>query len=208
MATADDRRTVTVSAQGVAMAEPDMAAITVGVVADAPTAGEAVTRNNAQMQKLIDAMKQLGIEAKDIRTQQFQVDPQYAQPRDGKSPTLTGYRVHNAVRLTVRDLARLGAILDGAITAGANQVAGIEFRVSGEDALRDKARRDAIATAQRRARLFAEAAGAELGKALTISEDGVHPMPRPMGRAAMASVPIEPGSQALEVNVTVTFELK
>lgn len=210
MALADDRRTVTVHATGTAAAEPDMAAVTIGVVADAPTAGEAVARNTAAMQKLIETMKGAGIEAKDMRTQTFQVDPQYAQSRDGKGPTLTGYRVHNAVRLTVRDIARLGTILDTAVTAGANQVTTIEFRVSQEETLRDKARRDAMATAERRARLYAEAAGASLGKALTISEEGGHFAPRPLaaGRAAMAAVPIEPGTQMLEVTLTVTYELK
>lgn len=207
---ADDRRTVTVSAAATATVEPDMAVVATGIVSDAPTAREALTRNSSGMEKLIGTLKALGIDAKDISTFGFQVDPQYANHRDGKASTIAGYRVVNQVRVTVRDLKRLGEVLDQAVSAGANQASGIEFQVSTEETLRDNARREAIATARRRGELYASAAGAELGKVMTIHEDGGTMGPRPMmaGRAAMASVPIEPGSQSLEVRVTVTYELK
>jgi uncharacterized protein YggE len=210
MSYADDRRTVTVSASGTATAEPDAAEITTGVLSDAPTARDALNRNSADMQKLIDALKGLGIEPKDIRTVAFQVDPQYTGNREGKAPTLTGYRVSNQVRIVVRDLKRLGEILDRAIAAGANHAGGISFVVSREEELRDAARRDAMANALRRAKLYAEAARSELGKVVTITEEGGFVSPRPVaaGRMAMSSVPIEAGTQALDVRVSVTFELK
>jgi len=210
MSYADDRRTVTVAASGTASAEPDTAEISTGVISDAPTARDALTRNSADMQKLIDALKGLGIEPKDIRTVAFQVDPQYTGNREGKAPTLTGYRVSNQVRIVVRDLKRLGEILDRAISAGANHAGGISFVVSREEELRDAARRDAMANAMRRAKLYAEAARSELGKVLTITEEGGFVSPRPVaaGRMAMSSVPIEAGTQSLDVRVTVTYELK
>lgn len=204
-------RTVTVAATGSVSVEPDMAYVSAGAVTEADTARDALQSNSAAMKKVIDGLKGAGVDAKDIQTVNFNVEPRYQQGRDGRPPEINGYRVVNQVRVTVRDLARLGELLDQLVSLGANQAGGISFEVSQAETLKDEARRQAVANAYRRAQLFASAAGARVGRVLTISEDVIEPGPRPMGRVrtmAAEAVPIERGSQTLEVRVQVTWALQ
>lgn len=204
-------RSVTVSASANVAAEPDVAHVTAGVATAADSAREALDRNTEAMARVIAGLKAAGIDAKDIATSAFNVDPRYSNPRDGTAPTIVGYRVSNQVHVTVRELARVGEILDRLVSLGANEMGGLSFEVSKAETLRDEARRQAIANALRRARLFAEAAGAKVGEVISISEDVSTPpvRPMPMARAARAEmVPIEPGTQQLEARVTATWALE
>lgn len=202
-------RTVTVAASGKVSAEPDIAHISTGVLSEAETAREALQRNSAALKKVIDGLKGAGVDPKDIQTSRFSIDPRYDQPKDGRSARITGYRVVNQVRITARDISRLGDLLDLVVTLGANQAGGIGFDVSKAETLKDEARRQAIANALRRAKLFAEAAGATVGDVLTISEEATPSPPIFSGRTMAAeSVPIERGSQTLEVRVQVTWTLR
>lgn len=205
-------RTVTVSANAEVAADPDMARLSSGVASEADSAREALSRNTAAMSKVIAGLKAAGVDPKDIQTSSFHVEPRYTNPREGQAPVINGYRVSNQVDVRVRDLKRLGEIMDSLVSLGANQVSGLAFDVSQAETLKDEARKLAIANARRRAELFAAAAGASVGEVISISEETSHPGPRPyvMGRAAaMAeSVPVEAGSQMLEARVTVTWGLK
>jgi uncharacterized protein len=212
MAADDDKaeRFVSVSATGSVVAVPDTAYITAGVLTEGDTAREALSRNNATTAKLIDGLKAAGIAAKDIQTSQLNVSPRYTQAKEGRPATVSGYTVSNQVRVTVRDVKRLGEILDQAITLGANQMHGIAFEVSTAEQLKDDARKLAMQNARRRADLYATAAGAQLGPVLRISED-VTDAGRPMlqkSRVALSAVPVEAGTQTLEVEVHVTYALK
>jgi uncharacterized protein len=205
-------RTVSVSAQGTASASPDRASISTGVHTEADTARDAMARNSAAMAKLIESLKAFGIAPKDIQTTALQIQPRYTNPRDGKQPVINGYTAINQVTIGVRDLAKLGDILDGALAAGANQMGGISFHVSTAETLKDEARKNALLNARRRAELYATAAGATLGQVLSISENVLMAGPQPMlGRVrAMAAspVPVEAGSMDLETTVHVTWSLK
>jgi uncharacterized protein len=212
MAAEPDRqhdRTVSVSATGGVAAEPDLATISTGVVSEADTAREALSRNTATMAKVIEGLKALGISAQDIRTTAVNVEPRYRSAKD-QAPAIVGYQVVNQVRITARDLKRLGEVLDQIVSLGVNQVGGIAFEVSKAEELRDEARKAAMANALRRARLYASSAGAEIGPVVTISEDAPAPGPRPMARTSLAAgdVPIEPGTQRLEVKIHVTWALR
>lgn len=204
-------RTVSVSATGHVSVEPDLAQISTAVVTEADTARQALSQNNAAMAKVIDGLKGAGIQAADIHTTSVNVEPRYRQEKD-RAPVITGYRVTNQVRITARDLKRLGDVLDQAVTLGANQIGGIAFEVSKAEQRKDEARKAAMENALRRAKLYAAAAGAEVGPVLTISEDVRMPQPRPvaMARAGFAAnaVPIEAGTQQLEVELYVTWSLK
>jgi uncharacterized protein YggE len=203
-------RTVTVGASGTVSVEPDIAHISTGVLSEADTAREALQRNSAAMKKVIDGLKGAGVDPKDVQTSRFSIDPRYDQPKDGRSARITGYRVVNQVRITARHISKLGELLDLIVTLGANQAGGISFDVSNAETLKDEARRQAVANALRRAKLFAEAAGATVGEVLTIAEEAMHEPPVFAGRAmaADASVPIERGSQSLTVRVQVTWALR
>jgi uncharacterized protein YggE len=203
-------RSITVSASGHVAAEPDQARITSGVTAEAATASQALARNSEVMKKVIDGLKESGIEAKDIQTTSFRVEPRYTRPREGEAPTIDGYRVVNQVEIVARNLDRLGEILDRLVSLGANEMAGLSFEVSKAETLRDEARKEAVANAKRRAELYAAAAGAEVGEVISIQEGGeMGPRPMPMARAMKAeAVPLERGTETLEASVTVTWALK
>lgn len=205
-------RTVTVSATGSVSATPDEATIQTGVSSEAKSAREALSKNSEAMQKVIAELKKAGIEPKHIQTSQFNIEAVQVY-KEGSPPTVTGYRAQNMVSVKVTNLDKLGEVLDQLVTAGANQMNGISFNVSKEETLKDDARKEAIANALRRAKLYAQAAGAEVGDIVQIAEDVSYSPPQPMfrrARAAMASdaAPVERGSQELEARVTATWKLK
>lgn len=205
------QKNITVSATGTVDATPDLARIQTGVITEAETAAQALSGNSQAMAKLIGGLKESAIEAKDIQTSSFRVEPRYTNPRDGQAPEINGYRVVNEVQVVVRDITKLGAILDALVKLGANQMNGLSFDVSKAETLKDDARKQAIENALRRAKLLAAAAGAEVGDVIAISEEVSHGGPRPyaMARSAKADmVPIEGGSETLEARVTVTWALK
>jgi uncharacterized protein len=205
-------RTITVSASGSVSAVPDEATISTGVSSEAKTAREAMSKNTDAMKKVIAELKGQGVEPRDIQTTQFNVEPVYVYPKEGQPPVVTGYRVNNMVGVRVRDLDKLGAVLDQLVTVGANQMNGIAFEVSKAETMKDEARKDAMANALRRAKLLAAAGGAEVGEVMQISEEVADQGPRPMvfAKRAMAAeaAPVERGSQQLETRVTVTWKLK
>ncbi len=203
-------RHITVSAIGTVSATPDLAHISTGVVVDQPTARQALTANSASMRRVLEQLKSTGIAARDIQTSEVSIRPRYQSFRDNTPPTLIGYRVSNQVSITVREVARLGEVLDKAVEAGANQLGGIRFDVSNEETLKDAARRQAVENAKRRAALYAQAAGVRLGQVLTISEAGAEG-PGPLvqlSRASAKGVPVEAGSHALRVRVHITWALE
>lgn len=209
--------TFVLSGEGTASAAPDMAVVTSGVVSQGDTARAALDANTAAMQKLIDSLKAAGIEAKDIQTSGFSVQPRYvySQRNDGQQepPRIVGYEVRNNVTVRVRDLSKLGAILDSAVTEGSNQIDGLSFDISNKAALLDEARRKAFADAKAKAEIYAQAAGVKLGRLRDLSETGgAFPPPRPVmmrmeAAKAQADVPVERGEQELQVNITVTWEI-
>ena len=208
--------TFVLSGEGSASATPDIAFLTSGVVSQGDTARAALDANTAAMQKLIASLKDASIEAKDIQTSGFSVQPRYvySQRNDGQQepPRIVGYEVRNNVTVTVRDLTKLGAVLDNAVTEGSNQIDGLSFDVSNKTALLNEARKKAFADAKAKAELYAEAAGVKLGRLRDLSEQaGAFPPPRPMMRMeaakARADVPIERGEQELQVNITATWEI-
>jgi uncharacterized protein YggE len=205
-------RTITVTGTGTVEAEPDQARITSGVTSEAASAREALTANSAAMTKVITELKAKGIDAKDIQTASFNVEPVMDYSKDGQPPKITGYRVSNQVVVLVRDLNRFGEVLDDVISAGANRVQGLSFEVSKADALKDEARKEAVANALRRAKLLAAAAGAEVGEVVQMSEEVSSNTPIPYATArfakAEAQVPIERGRSTLEARVTATWALK
>jgi uncharacterized protein len=206
-------RTITVSASGTVSAVPDEASIATGVTREAKTAKDALTANTAAMKKLIADLKLQGIEDRYVQTTQVNVEPVYVYPKEGRAPSVTGYRVTNMVGVRVRNLDRLGEVLDQLVTSGANQMHGLTFEVSKAETLKDEARKEAMANAMRRAKLLAAEAGSDIGDVMQISEETHFQGPGPVvfgKRAAMAAeaVPVERGEQQLETRVTVTWKLK
>ncbi len=209
-----EKRTISLSASGIVKTTPDMVEIAAGVTSEAPSARAALDQNTEAMTKVVEALKGDGIEPKDIQTANFSVGPIYEQRPydrpDGKPPAVVGYRVTNQVRITLRDTAKLGAILDKVVSLGANQIDSIEFGVSEPEALKDEARKLALKNVTDNAKLYAQAAGVSLGQILTITEEESSYQPRYMPSAATMeakAVPIEAGTAAVEVRVRVSWEI-
>ena len=201
---------VTVSGSGTVTTTPDIAEITTGVVTQAPAAAQAVAANSQAMERLLQALGGLGIARRDVQTTNISVTPLRRQARDGQPPEITGYEVTNQVRVKVRDLDRLGRVLDQQVGQGANLVYGIHFGMQEPGPLMDEARKRAIADARRKAELYATAAGLKLGRVVVVQEAGaLLPRPEIAPRMAMAGVvPVAPGEQEIQASVSVTFTLE
>lgn len=208
-------RVITVSGTGEVKTRPDMAIISSGVTSEAPTAQDALSKNNAAMTAVINALKSAGIAEDDIQTSNFSVSPVYPpyQPNQTTAPRISGYQVSNQVTVRVKDLAKLGSILDTLVRVGSNQIGGISFDVNEPKPFLNDARKKAVADAHAKAELFATAAGVSLGRVIQISESGGVVMPpRPMMRAVAMdkaeSVPIAAGQQTLSTDVSITYEIQ
>jgi uncharacterized protein YggE len=197
--------TVTVNGTGTVDTVPDTASMSFGVTTQAATAAAALAQNSSQMANVIAALKAAGIAAKDIQTQSVSLQPQTGP--DGNA--VAGYTASNSVGATVRDIGKLGAVIDAATAAGANTVYGPSLTRADTDALYRDALKAAVADARAKAGALADAAKLSLGAVQSMSEGGgAVPLPYAAGRAADAtSTPIEPGTQQVQATVTVTFAL-
>jgi uncharacterized protein len=199
-------RLVTVTGEATVAVAPDAAIIRIGVSSQDKTAREASDANAKQMTAVLAAIKSNNIAERDIQTSRLSLQPQY-DPNKSGTARLTGFQATNQVTVRIRDIGNLAAILDSAISAGANEMSGIDFVVSEQSKLLDRARDDAIADAHRKAELYAKAAGSRLGHVVAISEEGSAAPPRPMQALRAGAVPISPGEQTLRAVVTVSYEL-
>jgi hypothetical protein len=202
-----------VTGEATVTATPDMAVVSVGVVTQAPRAADALAQNSKAMSAAIAVVKESGIEPRDVETSQIALRPQYSYPPQGtrEAPKLSAYEASNNLAIRVRELGRLGALLDRLVAAGANQIRGIELMLAKPEPLRDEARVAATKDAIRKAGVLAEAAGVRIVRILTIREEA-REGPRPMMRmaaeaAARTSVPIEAGEQEVQGRVAVEFEI-
>ena len=199
-------RLVTVTGEATVAVAPDAAVIRIGVNSQDKTAREASEANAKQMTAVLAAIKDTGIADRDIQTSRLSLQPQYDANKSGTA-RLTGFQASNQVTVKIRDIDKLPALLDRAIAAGANEMSGIEFVITEQSKLLDRARDDAIADARRKAELYAQAAGSKLGPVVSITEEGSAAPPRPMQAMRAGAVPIAPGEQTLRAMVTVSYEL-
>jgi uncharacterized protein len=201
---------VVVTGEGRVTVAPDYAQIASGVTSRGKTVKEASDANSKTMAAVIKALVDAGVAQNDIQTSRFSVQPVYVPQEPRTEPKLAGYSVSNQVRAKIRQIDKLGEILDRLITAGATDVGNVEFLVSDPSKALDQAREAAIADARRKAEVYARAAGIRLGQVEWITEQsGFGPVPlRGQGGAARAAaVPIATGEDTLEATVTVGFTI-
>lgn len=212
---------LTINAEGRTSRQPDIAMFNAGVSSSGKTAGEAMSANSADMAKVIAALRRAGIAERDIQTSNLNLNPVYADmsrqpaadPLEQQVPRIIGYQANNSVTVKHRDLKNFGKVIDTLIAAGANQVNGPNFMIDQQDAALDDARVAAVRKARERADLYARAAGMKVVRLVSISESGGYSPPMPMYRivataqSADAAAPIAPGEVALQMNVTVQYEL-
>ncbi len=230
---------LTVSAQGESRRVPDLAIFQAGVVTQGRNAAEASAENARKMEQVLAALKRAGIKDRDLQTSQLSLNPRFSDPeRDAliqaranrteyvppaipPQPEIIGYEARNSVQVRVRDVSKMGTVVDALVAAGANEVNGPTFTLDSQEEALDEARVAAMAMAQRRADLYAKAAGLRVVRILSISEGGGYYQPvtgfadrivlTAASKGGMAPSapppPVQAGEMALNTNVTVQYEL-
>lgn len=209
-----ERDTITISGEGRVTAIPDIATTSIGVQTERTTVAAAQKENTEKMNRIIDRLKELGIEDEDIKTTSYNVYPVYDYSR-GKR-TDRGFSVDQRVTVKIRDLDTTGEVLAAATELGANQVGGLNFTIDEPEELRQEARLEALDAAKKKAEALASAAGVKLGGVVGFNEGGGN-YPQPVYRAlsieayggsdAAIAPDIEQGSQEIVVNVNVVYEI-
>jgi uncharacterized protein len=202
---------IVVTGEGRVTVAPDYARIASGLTTRGKTVKEASDANAKTMAAVIKALVDSGVAQNDIQTSRFSVQPIYVPQEPRTEPKLAGYSVSNQVRAKIRQIDKVGEILDRLITAGATDVGSIEFLVSDPSKALDEARAAAIADARRKAEVYARAAGIGLGQVEWITEASgfgpAVPLRAQGASAARAAVPIATGEDTLEATVTVGFTI-
>jgi uncharacterized protein len=225
---------ISVTGIGKASAPPDIARTNIGVEVRAADVQQATNEATARMNAVTQAIKQLGIADKDLRTHSFSIGFEQeptpppapvptAVPARGAAPATTAptaevpatprgyYRVSNMLEVTIHDLNSVGRVLQAATSAGANNVWGINFEIENNDALKVQARAQAVQRAQQAAAQLAQLAGVKLGKLLSVSEgeSGGGGGPVAMyARAANDEMPVERGEISISYGVRMLFDVK
>ncbi|OGY44431.1 MAG: hypothetical protein A2729_02090 [Candidatus Buchananbacteria bacterium RIFCSPHIGHO2_01_FULL_39_14] len=207
--------TITIDGEGKVTAIPDIAQISLGIQTDKSTVVQAQQENTDKMNKIIAELKKTGIDAKDIKTTNYSIYPRYDWING--TQILRGYTVSQNVSVKIRNLEKVGSIVDQAGNLGANEVGGLNFTIDEPEKLRQEAREIALANAKEKAEALAKVAGVKLGKLVSFSESGLTPMPiyrdyalksLEAGLGGEAPAPaVEPGSQEIIVDVMVTYEV-
>ncbi|HEY1295977.1 MAG TPA: SIMPL domain-containing protein [Chloroflexota bacterium] len=203
---------VSVVGQGIVLAQPDTARITLGVDITQPSLAQAQAEAAQRMDAVIAKLKADGIADSDIRTVSYNVTPQYDQRGDQSQPVLRGYQVQNMVEVKTTNVAGLGALLDDAVGSGATRIFGINFEASDMEALKGQARDQAMSNAQAKAQQLAKDAGVTLGRPIAVDESdtgGVTPLRAPAAaQAAAPTTPIQPGQLQISTTVRVTWSIQ
>ena len=206
-----ENATITVTGSASVTLKADYARISVGVSSKAATVEQAANENNAAIYAVIEALKEAGVAEEDIATSNYSVYAEYDYASFG-GQKLTGYNVTNQLTVIIRDMDHIGATLDKATAAGANNIYNIEFLSTKADEAQDEATVYAVQDAMRRAKLLASAAGLNLGGIKSISDTvasyGIVTRSYASKLDAVAGNSILPDDTSVSASVTIVFELK
>jgi uncharacterized protein YggE len=207
------QRTVSVTGTGTARLTPDIVIVTLGVQTQDPQVARAVQDNNARASRVTEAVKAAGVAAADIQTSDFSVSSQQKFDPQGTPTGEVTYIVSNTLTLTLRDVSKLGDLLQSALESGANTVQNVSYSVADPSEALDKARLEAIQDAHDQATQLADAAGAQLGPVFNLTEYS----PAPILSYAAASfgkggggggVPASPGTLEYQVQIYIVYTLR
>ncbi len=207
--------TITVSGTAKITAAPNIATTNIGLVTDKTDPGVAQSENAEKMNKLIAALKTLGIAGDDLKTTQYQGYPKYSYDAKAGS-TITGYTISQNVEVKIRDLQKISAVLSAAAAAGSNQIGGIEFTIDDPKKLESEARAAAINDAKEKAAVLARQLRVELAGVVNFSETTGNPSHSPYaamtkenaGAAPDIAPNIQAGTLDIRSDVFITFEIE
>lgn len=213
-------RTFTVDGTGEIETVPDVATFSVSVVSETSrTVTEVQTANAEKMNAITAYLKKEGVEAKDLKTTQYNLNPRYnyvpCTATSCPAPTINGYTLTQSLQVKVRDTEKLGGLLSGVVANGGNNVSEVRFVVDDDTDAKSSAREEAIDKAKEKANEIAKATGFRLGRIVSLYESSDAPTPYGMGMggatdsavAKSVAPNIEPGVQASKVQVNITYEI-
>lgn len=222
----ETKNTITVSGTGEVYAKPDLCLVSFSVKNEAKTVAEAMTENTAKMNAIIALMKAQGIEKKDLKTTNFNIYPRYEYrkeevgaetwpPQPEGKRVLVGYEITQSLQVKIRNLEKIGEIIQGATDAGANQVRNLQFTIDNQDELKKQAREEAIQEAKDKAKELAGQLDIELVRITNFSESGIIPrlpyydfaLQEAAGPGETPAPQIETGENKIEVAVSITYEI-
>jgi len=223
-------RSFSVSGEGKIVAIPDVAEFSFSVLTQGgKNLGELQRENTVKVNRAIGVAKAAGVEDKDMKTTEYNVEPRYQYFNCGPilldsgkpcpPPEIVGYTVRQAVSIKVRDFSKVGDLLRDVVESGANTVSQLAFTVDDPTAVQNKAREEAIQKAKAKAKAIAKAGGFRLGRLLSIEEGGYYPQPvfyktleaggyGGDGPTSLPAPAIEPGSQEIKVTVNLRYEIR
>jgi uncharacterized protein YggE len=201
--------TISVTGHGTVAAVPDMATLDLGVTTTGASAAAAMAANNEALTAVIGRLIAAKVADRDMQTSNLSMNPNWVAKADGSGQEMQGYVVSNVLTVRVRDLGTVGAVLDAAVTDGANTLNGLVFGLADDHDEQDSAKKAAVADAMARAKLLAETAGAKLGSIVSIAEGSGYQPPMPMAsfKADAGAVPVVAGEIGVQSDVTITWEL-
>jgi uncharacterized protein YggE len=218
-AAGNEPASIRVNGEGSVSLAPDTALLSLTVTREAGTAREAVDASSQAMSALHKAMAKAGIEQRDLQTGAFSIQPRY-QPQPRRSgdepapPHIAGYTARNTLNVRVRDLTRVGSVLDTAVALGVNEGGQIVFTNEDPAPALEQARIAAVKDALNKARTLASAAGVRCGQILSLNEQAFNRGPVPMGARAEqltamdAAVPVAPGENTYRVVVNLSVAIE
>ena len=203
-------QTVSFTGEGKVKTEPDTAKVDIGLTTEGKDTITVQNENSSKMNAVIKFLKEKGIGEADIKTSNYSLSPKYEYSK-GKS-SLVGYILNQNLTVTVRNLDKIGEILDGAVSSGANRIDSVSLFVDKPEELKNKAREEAVKAAKEKAMLTSKTAGFRLGRLVNFTEGFFGEPPiffEALAKGGAAPAPqIEPGSQEIKINVTLTYLLK
>lgn len=218
------KNTISVSGVGEIYAKPDLAVTNFSVVTEGARVVDSMTENTKKMNRIIGVLKSLGVEEKDLKTVGFNVYPRYEWHnrevggfyQQGER-VLVGYEVNQSLQVKIRDMEKIGEIIESATGAGATNVGGLQFTIDDEEGLKKDAREQAIVKAKDKAKELASQLGVSLVRITSFNESGVSPRYYGLEKTFMADsemgvgggvAQIETGENKIEVNVNIVYEIK
>ncbi|MFZ5559403.1 MAG: SIMPL domain-containing protein [Patescibacteria group bacterium] len=203
------RDTISIQGQGKVYAKPDIAIINLSVITEGKYIKDVQDRNTRKMNGVIDFLKSFGIEEKDIKTINYNIYPKYVY-QEGVVPWISGYEINQTLEVKIRNLEKIGEILEKSVSAGINQVSSLRFWVDKDEDLKEQARKLAIEDAKKKADKLASNLGIKLVKLTGFTEDtGYYPVPLYReGIGGGGETPtIETGENEIIVNVSLIYEI-
>ena len=206
------QNTITFTGEGKVYTKPDIAFVDLSVVTQGSQVKSVQEANTKKMNKVIEFLKSFGIEDKDIKTTNYNLYPQYNY-ENNRIPQIIGYQITQTLNIKIRNLDKVGDILQGGVDVGINQVNSLYFGVENDDQVKEQARTMAIADAKKKAEKLAKELEVRLGKVTNFSENIYgYPIPLYKGEYGVggggASPDIQTGENEVTVNVMITYEVK